>query len=385
MALFASTQPPLQSFDAGACAAATLNSCLVACPTGAASLATASGAIVGVEGLEHAQTQLLKAAGPGAVAHAWSADGGCVTAAARRGVSVATAGGAATLDPVGEVKDVAVRALPDGAYEVAVGTFAGVELFTMTADGAAAPGVILGEGRCAVKVAHADGGGVVAAFLDGVLARLPGDAFTASSWTLALPDGRCTALAVSGDLGAAASWHGGVLGFDARTGAARFAVAGAAGEPAPRALAVRNRAVAVAGDGLAAFYDDAGAELGRRTLDPPTVAGLCCVGPRLLLALEARDDKAPRAAEPRRCRLARLDWPRPRAALAVDPARLAKLEARLQGAAPPPPKMAPDRLAKLEARLQGATIAGAAPPAGFETPGKAAGPATFDAPPPPPP
>ena len=70
---------------------------------------------------------------------------------------------------------------------------------------------------------------------------------------------------------------------------------------------------------------------------------------------------------------------------AVDPARLAKLEARLQGAAPPPPKMAPDRLAKLEARLQGATIAGAAPPAGFETPGKAAGPATFDAPPPPPP
>ena len=28
-----------------------------------------------------------------------------------------------------------------------------------------------------------------------VLARLPGDAFTASSWTLALPDGRCTALA----------------------------------------------------------------------------------------------------------------------------------------------------------------------------------------------
>ena len=67
MALFASTQPPLQSFDAGACAAATLNSCLVACPTGAASLATASGAIVGVEGLEHAQTQLLKAAGPGAL------------------------------------------------------------------------------------------------------------------------------------------------------------------------------------------------------------------------------------------------------------------------------------------------------------------------------
>ena len=45
----------------------------------------------------------------------------------------------------------------------------------------------------------------------------------------------------------------------------------------------------------------------------------------------------------------------------------------------------PARLAKLEARLQGATIAGAAPPAGFETPGKAAGPATFDAPPPPPP
>ena len=357
MALFASTQPPLQSFDAGACAAATLNSCLVACPTGAASLATASGAIVGVEGLEHAQTQLLKAAGPGAVAHAWSADGGCVAAAARRGVSVATAGGAATLDPVGEVKDVAVRALPDGAYEVAVGTFAGVELFKMTADGAAAPGVILGEGRCAVKVAHTDGGGVVAAFLDGVLARLPGDA-----WTLSLPDGRCTALAVSGDLGAAASWRGGVLGFDARTGAARFAVAGAAGEPAPRALAVRNRAVAVAGDGLAAFYDDAGAELGRRALDPPTVAGLCCVGPRLLLALEARDDKAPRAAEPRRCRLARLDWPRPRAALAVDPARLAKLEARLQGA----------------------TIAGAAPPTGFETPGKAAGPATFDTPPPPP-
>jgi hypothetical protein len=119
-------------------------------------------------------------------------------------------------------------------------------------------------------------------------------------------------------------------------------------------------------------------------LDPPTVAGLCCLGSRLLLALEARDDKAPRAAEPRRCRLARLDWPRPRAALAVDPARLAKLEARLQGAAPPPPKMAPDRLAKLEARLQGATIAGAAPPTGFETPGKAAGPATFDTPPPPP-
>ena len=46
MALFASTQPPLQSFDAGACAAASLTSCLVACPTDAASLATASGAIV---------------------------------------------------------------------------------------------------------------------------------------------------------------------------------------------------------------------------------------------------------------------------------------------------------------------------------------------------
>ncbi|KAH8094358.1 hypothetical protein JL720_4355 [Aureococcus anophagefferens] len=234
MALFASTQPQLQSFDAGACAAATLNSCLVACPTGAASLATASGAIVGVEGLEHAQTQLLKAAGPGAVAHAWSADGGCVAAAAARACP-SRPPAAPRRRPVGEVKDVAVRALPDGAYEVAVGTFAGVELFKMAADGA-------------------------------------------------------------------------------RAG--------------------------------------------------------------------ARDDKAPRAAEPRRCRLARLDW---RAARPNRrPARLAKLEARLQARAAAAEDGAGPR-AKLEARLQGATIAGAAPPTGFETPGKAAGPATFDAPPPPPP
>ncbi|KAH8046581.1 hypothetical protein JL721_12339 [Aureococcus anophagefferens] len=118
----------------------------------------------------------------------------------------------------------------------------------MAADGAGA-GVILGEGG-AVKVAPR-GGGVVAAFLDGFLARLPGDA-----WTLALRTAAAR-LAVSGDLGAR-----GEVGAEGsrpaqRTGAARFAVAGAAGEPAPRALAVRNRAVAVAGDGLAAFYDDA--------------------------------------------------------------------------------------------------------------------------------
>ncbi|KAH8066647.1 hypothetical protein JL722_1100 [Aureococcus anophagefferens] len=241
----------------------------------------------------------------------------------------------------------------------------------MAADGAAAPGVILGEGRCAVKVAHAEGGGVVAAFLDGFLARLPGDA-----WTLALPDGRCTALAVSGDLGAAASWHG---GFGRRAGA-RAAVAGAAGEPAPRALAVRNRAVAVAGDGLAAFYDDAGAGSAggpwtRRRSRASAASGPGCSWRSRRATTRRRAPRSRGAAASRGSTGAAAPNRRPGAPR--------QARARLQGAAPPPPKMAPDRLAKLEARLQGATIAGAAPPTGFETPGKAAGPATFDAPPPP--
>ena len=80
-AMFAPT--PL-AVDAGATCAASLNSCLSSVPRCAgASLATAVGCVIGVEGLAEARAlELLRRAGDASVAHGWASDGRCVSVTA---------------------------------------------------------------------------------------------------------------------------------------------------------------------------------------------------------------------------------------------------------------------------------------------------------------